>query len=177
MTGKNDTVAWDTCIFLAWLKNETRAPGEMEGIAQSIEAIENNRLNLIASATIFSEMFLGSLPQEVQDQFATFRQRSNVEIAIPADEGINNLAGVLRQFYSNIKDGQPPLATPDAIHLATAITYEVKAFYTFDERGSYRSRGLLPLNGNVAGYKLRIQKPPFVPPSPPDPNQLKLFGV
>jgi predicted nucleic acid-binding protein len=176
MTGKSDTVAWDTCIFLAWLKDEKppqRAPGDMEGIAQCLEGIENNRLSLIASTLIFSEIFTGNLSQEVRDQFTAFRERSNVEI-ISADEPVNLLAGELREFYLN-KDDIKPLSLPDAIHLATAIIYNVKAFYTFDENGSSKFCGLTPLSGNVAGHELLIQKPPFIPPPPPKPMQFNLW--
>jgi predicted nucleic acid-binding protein len=171
MTGKSETVAWDTCIFLAWLKDEKppqRAPGEMEGVAQCLDGIENNRINLIASTLIFAEIYSGTLSEEARELFSAFRERSNVEI-VPADEPINVLAGELREFYEN-RDDIKPLSTPDAIHLATAIIYNVNVFYTFDENGSTRFCGLIPLSGNVAGHKLQIRKPSFVQP-PPKPEQ------
>ena len=177
MPGKSDTVAWDTCIFLAWLKDEKppqRAVGDMEGIAQCLDSIENNKTNLIASALVFSEIFHSTLSQETRDQFSAFRQRINVEF-IPADEPINILAGELRDFYQNKADVKP-LSLPDAIHLATAIIYSVKAFYTFDEKGSTKFCGLIPLSGNVAGHNLQICKPPYVPPLPPEPTQYNFFS-
>ncbi len=51
------------------------------------------------------------------------------------------------------------------IHLSTAITYECKVLYTFDENDalittSRPKRALIPLSGNVAGrYPLLISKP------------------
>jgi len=84
------------------------------------------------------------------------------------------LAGELRDFYQN-KGNVKPLSLPDAIHLATAIIYNVEAFYTFDEKGNAKFCGLIPLSGNVAGHNLQICKPPYVLPPPPEPTQQKLF--
>lgn len=80
---------------------------------------------------------------------------------INPDPRISNLASEIRDYYERQKqiDGKPGLSVPDAIHLATAIQYEVNEFHTFDEKDSPRSRALLPLNGNVAGHNLVICKP------------------
>jgi hypothetical protein len=43
MPGNIETVAWDTAIFLAWLKNESRAIEEMEGVAQTLAEIESGK--------------------------------------------------------------------------------------------------------------------------------------
>jgi transposase-like protein len=45
------------------------------------------------------------------------------------------------------------------IHLATGILYRVDEFHTFDEMGSSKSLGLIPLSGNVGGHRLKICKP------------------
>jgi len=176
MPGKTDTVAWDTCIFLAWLNNETRAAGEMEGVAQSVVEIENNRINLIGSSLIYGEIFEARFTDAQKKQFSDFTLRSNVDI-LPADDAVMRLVGELRDFYEKERaiDKLPPLCTPDAIHLATAIIYRVKAFYTFDINGSPKCRGLIPLSGNVGGYNLVVKRPPYTPPVPPPPQQIKLL--
>jgi integrase len=46
-----------------------------------------------------------------------------------------------------------------AKHLASAIHFEVDEFHTFDE-GKKGGRSLLSLDGDVAGHRLRICKPP-----------------
>jgi len=33
-TRKANAIYWDTAVFLAWLQNEVRMPGEMEGVAE-----------------------------------------------------------------------------------------------------------------------------------------------
>jgi predicted nucleic acid-binding protein len=177
MPGKIETVAWDTCIFLAWLKNESRADGEMEGVAESLAKIESGTCALVTSAIIHTEIHPTRLNDDVQEKFKNFLTRSNIEV-VPADTPVNRLAGELQEFYDIQKkiDGLGRLCTPDAIHLATALIYEVDAFYTFDDGGDTKCRGLIPLSGNVAGRKLTICKPPFTPPPPPPPVQHKLFN-
>ncbi len=69
MPGKNDTIAWDTCIFLAWLKNETRAIGEMEGVAQSVADIEHNRINVIGSSLIYGEIYEARFSEDQRNSF------------------------------------------------------------------------------------------------------------
>jgi hypothetical protein len=103
----------------------------------------------------------------------TVSSSDNVVVA-PADDPVMQLAGELCEYYDKQKliDKGPPLCLPDAIHLATAIIYEAKAFHTFDQKGSSRCRGLIPLSGNVAGHKLVVCKPPYTPPAP---TQLKLI--
>jgi hypothetical protein len=60
-------------------------------------------------------------------------------------------------------DGLPTLEFGDAIHLASAIHYQVDEFVTFDSRDSKKpskaKRAILPLSGNVAGHRLFIAKP------------------
>jgi predicted nucleic acid-binding protein len=174
MPGKNETVAWDTSIFLAWLNDEKRAAGEMEGVAQSLASIEAGEINLVAANLIRAEIRQARLTDDARQQLDGFLKRSNVEVASGSDP-IMTLAGELCQFYDQQKlvDGLPPLCMPNAIHLATGIIYQVKAFYTFDGKGNPRCRGLIPLSGNVAGYKLTISRPPYTPPAPEQQNLFK----
>lgn len=49
---------------------------------------------------------------------------------------------------------------PDAIHLASAILYDATEFHTFDgARAGANKAGLLTLDGNVAGHRLKICAP------------------
>src|SRR5204863_497117 len=78
------------------------------------------------------------------------------------DPRIASLLADIKSFCRklNSKDGRGELTDFDATHLATAIHYRASAFHTFDN-GGRRARGLLELNGNVAGYPLVICKPPL----------------
>lgn len=173
MPGKIETVAWDTCIFLAWLNGENRAAGEMEGVEQNLAKIEAGECNLVAASLIHAEIRQARLSDDARQKLEGFLKRSNVEVAA-GTAPVMQLAGELCQYYDQQKltDGLPPLGMPDAIHLATGIIYQVKAFYTFDKRGNPRWRGLIPLSGNVAGHPLTICTPPYTPPPP---TQIKLF--
>lgn len=42
--GKTPRRYWDTCVFLAWIKDEKRAPGEMEGIAEQAPEVDRGAL-------------------------------------------------------------------------------------------------------------------------------------
>lgn len=56
----------------------------------------------------------------------------------------------------------------DAFHLATALHYTVNEFHTLDGSGRHgRRTDLLKLNGNVAGARLIIVQPKYVPPPEP----------
>ncbi len=54
----------------------------------------------------------------------------------------------------------------DALHAATALQLGVREMHTLDGSGRRKRRlDLLKLNGNVAGSKVVIVQPYYVPPS------------
>jgi len=153
------TIYWDSCIFIAWLKNEQRAPGEMDGVYECVSNVQSGRARLITSVLTRTEVFEANLEQHVRDQYSLLLNRRNCQI-LDNDLRVSNLAREIREYYQNQSklDGLPDLATPDAIHLATAIHYNANAFWTFDD-GGRGGRSLLSLNGNVAGHPLVVCKP------------------
>ncbi|HEX8165602.1 MAG TPA: PIN domain-containing protein [Beijerinckiaceae bacterium] len=80
---------------------------------------------------------------------------------IGMDGKVASLAHDIRDHYMAraAEFGGKTLSTPDAIHLATAILYRADEFHTFDNDGSAKSLGLIPLSGNVGGHRLTICKP------------------
>ncbi|MEE9443509.1 MAG: type II toxin-antitoxin system VapC family toxin [candidate division Zixibacteria bacterium] len=156
----------DSCIFIAWLKNEQRKnPEETKGISEIMRLIDDNKVRMITSAVTRAEVLRCTLSVKAQRDFDNVLQRRNVVVA-STDHNMYTLTHDLRDFYQNIKDQEnlPTLSVPDAIHLATAIHYEVETFYTFDGKDKPgKSRALLPLDGNVAGYDLKVKKPLGVP--------------
>jgi predicted nucleic acid-binding protein len=169
MSGRRDIIYWDTCIWLAWFGNETnRKAGEMDGVQEDVRRFETGETTIVTSVITWTEMFkaehlLGARAKQLITRL--FNRPSVVKIS--ADLGICRLASDIRSHYvaQGAKDGLPTVDFGDAIHLASAITYGASAFHTFDETdrtGSGRKahRGLLGLNGNVAGHRLLIQKPP-----------------
>lgn len=160
MAGARPVVYWDTCIILAWVQNENRPAGDLEGIRYYVNQIDNNEIVMISSAIHRTEILDSKITDDAKDKLEQLFKRRNVK-SVQLDNRISNLSSEIRDYYRRQRetDGKPNLSTPDAIHLATAIQYSADEFHTFDEEDSRGSRGLLPLNGNVAGYPLKVLKP------------------
>ena len=160
MPGARPVVYWDTCVILAWIQDENRKAGEMEGIRYFVSKIDNNEIIMITSAIYRTEILDSKINNDAKEKLDQLFKKRNVK-SIPADTRINDLASEIRDHYQLQRDidGKPGLATPDAIHLATAIHFQADEFHTFDEDDDGGTRGLLPLNGSVAGHILVITKP------------------
>lgn len=160
MSGSRTTVAWDSCVILSWLLGD-RSDHEMNGIEEYITRIEDGKLVLVVSILVDAEVLDSSLSDETRRRLEGFQRRSNVHRATP-DPRIMELSGELRDYYRREKHAgniDNMLGTPDSIHLATAIHYDVDEFHTFDDGGKGNSLSLLSLNGNVAGHRLTICRP------------------
>jgi predicted nucleic acid-binding protein len=163
-TGKDHIVYWDTCIFLAWMNDEQREAGDMEGLAKIASLVERAEVILITSAITRAEILYSKTPREAMKKYDTLLRRSNV-VPQNVDIPIAKLTSELMDFYIN---SEFELLTPDAIHLATAIHYNVAEFQTFDgvdlkqkcrNGNRYKQCGLLRLDGNVAGHPLKVLRP------------------
>jgi len=158
-------VSWDTCVFLAWIKNEARPNNEMAGIQAIAKQIEANKVTLITSALTKAEIYQSRLTKAQRDKYQKFLRRSNVYV-LPLDDKLGDLVSEIRDHYESTDF---ELLTPDAIHLATAIHYEADHFQTFDGANPSRKPrektkkrcGLLLLDGTkIAGkYEMKICKP------------------
>lgn len=161
----------DSSVLIAWLTDEKRPEGEMEGVYDCFERIENGKAIGVISSATWSEIVLDDQPPDKARQFRLLVSGRRIqEVAI--DTRVGTMSGQLRQHYAekDKEDGGGKLTTADAQHLAAAIHYQLDAFYTFDtgrkpnrEDGG-RSRSLLSLSGNVAGHDLTVCKPPCVEP-------------
>jgi predicted nucleic acid-binding protein len=164
-------IYWDSCIFLAWLKNEPRSKEEVDGIAECVDLVEAKQVHLITSVITITEVFEGNLSADANEKYRLLLSRRNVT-PLDNDLRVSRLAQKIREYYQNQKtiDGLDGLSTPDAIHLATAIHYDADVFYTFDEgkKNGRKGRSLLSISGDVAGYNLKISKPTAM--------QFRLFG-
>ena len=148
-------IYWDACIFLTWLKNEPCEPGVMEGIEETVRRVHNNQEILTTSIITQTEVLESRLTKDASTIFENIFKRKNVEW-INHDSRVGKLSHFIRDYYDqkSIK-----LSTPDCVHLASAILYGASVFYTLDGSGKKKRGHLLPLNGNVAGHKLKIEKP------------------
>lgn len=151
---------WDSCIFLAWLRNENRKEGEMEAVKAYVRKINRREIQIMTSAIAYTEVTATRLPVGVDQQFFDLMRSTNVKV-VSADIRITKLARDLRDYYfsRSAEFNKKTLCTPDAIHLATAILYKAKEFHTFDGSNQNGSLGLLNLNGDVGGHELIVCKP------------------
>lgn len=164
MAGAEPIFYWDTCLFLAWIKDEQRKSGEMDGVREVIERHKRREVKIITSVLTTVEALQSKLPAGLDTLFHGLMKRvSRVGIEIK----VAGLAHDIRDYYMVRKaefEGKT-LSTPDSIHLATAIMHRVAEFHTFDHDGDAKNLGLIPLSGNVAGHRLTICKPQAKNPS------------
>lgn len=162
-TGKDHIVYWDTCVFLAWMNDEKRPAGDMEGLGKIASLVERAEVILITSALTRAEILYSKTSAEAMKKYDSLLRRSNV-VPQNLDLQIAKLTSELMDFYLN---ADFELLTPDAIHLATAIHYSAAEFHTFDgadeankpRNKRYKRCGLLKLDGNAGGHPLRIVRP------------------
>lgn len=162
---------WDACIYLAWLKREVDAHGE-ECIA-AIERLASDNFqkkNLIITSTLtFVEVLSSTLTEEQERRFRqSFRHQDHISYDV--DPPVAMKAREFRQRFLNHPSGKK-LATPDAIHLATAAIYRAEFLTLDDGKKNPKSIGLLELNGQEAVDSLVIVRPTL----PPDPEGAQLL--
>jgi len=161
---------WDTDVFLAWIKNEQRSPEDRSGIAEIAEKVHRNEAVLITSAFFLAELVECNLPAGTMDKIGQLFKRRNIQMKV-TDQRVSTLASQIRNHYlekRRLEGKKGTVSTPDAIHLATAIHYQVDEFHTYDDGGK-DGISILALNGDVAGHELIIRKPPV--------KQMRLPGL
>jgi len=154
MPGSSPLYYWDACLFLAWLKDEERPSGEMDGVREIIERAKRREVRLMTSVLTQIEVLASKIPVGMDTLFTALLKRLSRG---SVDTRVASLAHDLRNYYS--AKGGKTLSVPDAIHLATGVLYRADEFHTFDRDGSSHSLGLLPLSGDVGGHRLIICKP------------------
>jgi predicted nucleic acid-binding protein len=162
MAGGRLIYYWDTAPLIAWITDEKRDdPSEMAGLAEVVELVERGRAVLMTSVLWRAEVLdLHLTPMQRRKLDAVFDGQNVIELQI--DSRIMDLTSEIRNFHSSSKrkDTIKKISVPDAIHLASAIHYGASEFHTFDgKRGGKNPGGLLTLNGNVAGHRLKICSP------------------
>lgn len=146
MAGANPLYYWDTCLFLAWLKDESRPTGEMDGVREIIERSKRRDCRLMTSVLTSIEVLQAKIPAGFDTHFTALLRRVN-RVGLET-----KIAGVAHDIRNSYAIRGKKLETPDAIHLATAIIYRADEFHTFDH-------ALIALSGDVAGHRLTICKP------------------
>ena len=159
MNGADPIYYWDTCLFLAWIKDEDRKSGEMDGVREVIARHRKREVKIITSTLTTVEVLQSKLPVGMDRLLGDLMKRI---VRIGVDAKVAALAHDIRDYYArnaSLNAGKT-VSTPDAIHLATAILYRVSEFHTFDDgKSSSKSLGLLNLSGDVGGHRLITCKP------------------
>jgi hypothetical protein len=155
MKADREIIYWDACIFLAWLKDEPCEAGVMEGIEETVKRVHDNEVVLITSIMTQTEVLESKMPKDAQTKFDNVFKRRNV-VWINHDTRVGKLSHDIRDYYAQRAIS---LSSPDSVHLASAILYQADVFHTLDGSGKKKRGHLLPLDGNVAGHKLKIAKP------------------
>ena len=158
MAGTETVYYWDACLFLAWIKDEERISGEMDGVREVIERSKRREVKIITSVLTTVEVLESRLPVGMKRLIEGLIKRVT---RISMEAKVAAMAHDLRDYYMSrsAEFGGKTLGVPDAIHLATAILYRATEFHTFDSVGRSKSLGLLPLSGNVGAHRLTICKP------------------
>ena len=156
MKGSKPLKYWDSCIFIAWLKNEPNDQSVIDGMEETVRQVDSGKIRLLTSVVTLTEILEGHMTPDQFKQFQDFFKRKNVQMA-NHDQRIGTLSQEIRNYHlqQNVK-----LSTPDCLHLATAIIHNANEFHTLDGSGKKKTGKLIPLSGNVAGkYKLKICEP------------------
>jgi hypothetical protein len=169
----NPVIYWDTCIFFAWIKEETWADEITRGIQQTIEQVYAKRAVLITSVVTLTEILQSQMTREQKERYQEAFGHPQLQL-MDVDRRIAAKAAFIREFYDTrvfegglLKNGSV-MSMGDAFHLATAIQYEADGFQTLDGTGRRKRRtDLLKLSGNIAGSRLVIAQPRYVPPLEP----------
>jgi predicted nucleic acid-binding protein len=150
-------IYWDACVYLAWLKGEeSHGKDCLDAIRFAAKESSEGLCVIVTSTITFIEVLSAQL---TEDQERLFRRsfRSQHHTARDVDPPVAMKARDFRQKLLGNPSGKT-LATPDAIHLATAQIYDAE-FWTFDNGGKGKSIGLLELDGDARVDGLKICKP------------------
>lgn len=166
---------WDSCIFLALLKRETNhEPGELAYLEQQARRFDSGELFLATSTIAITEILAAGFDEAQNARIKAMYQRSNF-VFIDASRRVCELASSIRSYY--LKNPAKPestkfwnIATPDAIHIASAIALNQRVaqavnLLTFDynDKPKTKELGLIGLSGLIANqYPLEILRPASV---------------
>ena len=167
MSGNRPVISLDSCVFLAYFREEQDKP--LDAIRHLIRSIEDQRVAVVLSAILLVEVLNKTPEEEVRSKFREFVKHSNVVVA-NVDGRIASLAADVRDERLQAKRNNEPscnLKIADAIVLSTAVLYKAEELYTFD-------RKLLAVNKTHVAKSCRIIEPGcldflpiFAPPATP----------
>lgn len=96
MAGGDPLYYWDTCLFLAWIKDEERPTGEMDGVREVIERSRRREVRIMTSVLTSVEVLSCKMPVGLGTLFSGLMKRVNRQ---GADTKVASLAHDLRDYY------------------------------------------------------------------------------
>lgn len=164
-------IYWDTCVFLAWIKDENQPDDVKKGIEQTIEQAYSGEVVIVTSTITLTEALQTKMTPDQKTRYQQAFRNSRLQL-VDVDRRIASRAATLREHYdTRVFDAKGVLSRGsfmslgDSLHIATALHIDVREMHTLDGSGKRQHRlDLLKLNGDVAGARLRIVKPSYVPP-------------
>lgn len=112
---------WDANLFLAWITNEKRKKGEMEGLAEVTAMVTGREALIITSVMTRVEVLESTLSTNQANMFDNLFKRRNVKM-VDTTGPIALLAHKIRDFYlQKGKDLKVPGLSPWATSKACLI--------------------------------------------------------
>lgn len=131
---------WDSCVFAAFLRDETHAY-DIDSIEQYLAEAKEGKFLIYSSTMSSAEVLPSHLKKSAVGSFEDFLEDfKGAIIPIDPNPNIMTLSGLLRDLpYKKGDSTKRRLGTPDAVMLATAIHLRdahgiaITAFHTFDK--------------------------------------------
>ena len=132
---------WDSCVFIAYLNEDRVAYGStIDHLKQLVDEARSGACRLHYSPITIAEINKQKLKTAKYGDFSSFlRDFKGAVVPVTPDPNVMAVAAELRSLEYTKTGGTRKLATPDAIHLASALalvdTYRITldAFHTFDD--------------------------------------------
>lgn len=183
---------WDSCVFAAFLRNETHAY-DVDSIEQYLGEARDGKCRIYSSTLSSAEVLPSQLKNGATASFEEFLEDfKGAIIPIDPNPNIMTLSGLLRDLpYKKGASTKRRLGTPDAVMLASAIHLgdahgvALTCFHTFDKGGKkdvdgtgsvpiigYETwcEGFAPVQMAVAQRVIDIKR---IAPVHPEPHLLK----
>ena len=88
---------WDSCLFIAWLADEKRKTGEMEGLAEVVLMVDAREAYILTSVITRGEVLDSSLSKDAQEKFRNLLGNPSftfADVSMP----ISEIASEIRAF-------------------------------------------------------------------------------
>src|SRR3979490_214679 len=100
MAGNEPIYYWDSCLFIAWLKDEQRKSGEMDGVREVIDRFKRREVRIVTSVLTMVEVLEGKIPVGMATLFVSMMKRVH---RLSMDIKVASVAHDLRDYYASRK--------------------------------------------------------------------------